>query len=88
MALPREAGEINNINALGICLGKNGLIELQGVSSQLPKRTHPFVERESAPQDPRGDAAKQSHFLLVLQKSLRRNTHAYVVRKRDPAKPS
>jgi hypothetical protein len=33
-----------------------------------------FRRRESAPQNPRGGAAKQSRFLSVLQKSLGRNT--------------
>ncbi len=33
-----------------------------------------FRRRESAPQNPRGGAAKQSPFFSVLQKSFRRNT--------------
>jgi hypothetical protein len=48
MVLPREVEEANKINKLNNCLGKNGLIDLQGFSEYSPKRSSPRVKGAGA----------------------------------------
>jgi hypothetical protein len=62
MALPREATEASKINELRNRLGKNGLIVLQGFSTELPKWSQAHPSPQWTPQSmPRSREALFSH---------------------------